>query len=384
MRADVAFISANKKMTGGVGSQSSELYYFSIDKGMMSDLESDMEDAVSTCKEPGAAEPANLPLLRGGLLQTDVIAGGEGSAREDESQTAIESVKALLMEARGRGAALMAAVVSEDGSPAGDGVLVYPNGCTIQGTFTGIAPDVCDALLTTPCPNTHARGRICRGQFQGQLDMQTPRGRYVGTVENGVPHGDGKWSTGPAWYSGAWHRGKRHGIGEEHYDCPDGPCYYEGEWANDVRQGHGSMRTPNGVMYAGEYMQGRRHGIGRVSATCVATNEFQVRYADGECVSCAPCVQVEIERLSALVESLQAQERVPSVPEDANAGTCCVCYSAVVSVVFRPCGHAAICAGCDTRLRSMVGPRKCPVCRTIIRNSERFILNGYSPSQPSR
>ena len=60
-------------------------------------------------------------------------------------------------------------------------------------------------------------------------------------------------------YVGAWHRGQRHGQGEER--LPSGGRYV-GSWANDLREGYGELSEPNGCSYRGDWKRGMRHGQG--------------------------------------------------------------------------------------------------------------------------
>ncbi|PRP79093.1 hypothetical protein PROFUN_13155 [Planoprotostelium fungivorum] len=61
-------------------------------------------------------------------------------------------------------------------------------------------------------------------------------GRYVGTMVNGLKHGQGKL---------IWHDGDS----------------YSGAWANDMKHGHGIMSWTNGDTYEGNWEQDQRHGV---------------------------------------------------------------------------------------------------------------------------
>lgn len=279
-----------------------------------------------------------------------------------------EGLEEALCRIRAVSESWMCCEVSSEGTPCGHGVLVLPSGVVVQGTFDGGASRIEDAVVNVPGV-FRGTGTIVDGDFDGQVEIQQEEGRYKGQVRRGVPAGAGTWSGNDGvQYDGQWRSGMRHGDGEQHYD--ELSCY-AGQWENDERHGKGRTVAPNYV-YVGQYRCGLRHGPGVLSARCDAAQDFQMRYDNGESQECVPALQAEVERLGAIVESQNASARTAA----GGSTSCAVCYTAPISVVLRPCGHATTCAGCERRLRSMPGVAKCPVCRGAIRASEKIIIHG--------
>ena len=86
-------------------------------------------------------------------------------------------------------------------------------------------------------------------------------GRYCGPMENGKPHGTGRFFSSSGYvYTGAFFNGVRSGKGKIEYK--DGATYeggfYEGEWS-----GEGTYTWPNGTKHIGQFRNGKFHGPGR-------------------------------------------------------------------------------------------------------------------------
>lgn len=85
-------------------------------------------------------------------------------------------------------------------------------------------------------------------------------GKYLGEIENGVPHGKGKMFLNDlSIYDGEWVAGYMEGIGTMSW--PSGKSY-NGNWLHGEMNGYGSMKDPNGTIYEGHFLHGKRHGRG--------------------------------------------------------------------------------------------------------------------------
>lgn len=317
---------------------------------------------------PSASLPGVLRLSQVAFQKADETA----DVGEETRSTLPRKVEDALCHIRAVSKSWMCCEVSSEGTPCGHGVLVLPSGVVVQGTFDGGASRIQDALVNVPGV-FRGTGSIVDGDFEGHVEIQQEEGRYKGHVRRGVPAGAGTWTGNDGvQYNGQWRNGMRHGDGEQHYD--ELSCY-TGQWENDERHGKGRTVAPDYV-YVGQYRCGLRHGPGVLSARCDAVQDFQVRYDNGESRECVPALQAEVERLGAIVESQNLQNASARTAAAGGSASCAVCYTAPISVVLRPCGHATTCAGCERRLRSMPGIAKCPVCRGAIRASEKIIIHG--------
>lgn len=85
-------------------------------------------------------------------------------------------------------------------------------------------------------------------------------GKYLGEIENGVPHGKGKmfWNDHSV-YDGEWVAGLMEGTGTMTW--PSGKLY-NGNWLHGEINGYGEMTDPNGTIYEGQFLNGKRHGRG--------------------------------------------------------------------------------------------------------------------------
>jgi len=80
---------------------------------------------------------------------------------------------------------------------------------------------------------------------------------YEGETKNGVPNGQGKYTSKEKTYVGQFKMGKFDGFGRCTY--PDGATY-EGEYKNDARCGKGVFTYPKGFRYEGEWLDDMQHG----------------------------------------------------------------------------------------------------------------------------
>ena len=74
-------------------------------------------------------------------------------------------------------------------------------------------------------------------------EIKWGKGKYLGQIENGLPHGIGEYKSDTALYIGPWVRGKKSGLGM--FVVPGGSMYH-GQFRNDMRNGKGSVIFVNG------------------------------------------------------------------------------------------------------------------------------------------
>lgn len=127
-------------------------------------------------------------------------------------------------------------------------------------------------------------GTLVRGEVGGEARLTSASGVYIGTLRQGIPHGQGyfEYANHGGWYEGAivdgnyegagiflaadrsrytgyWKAGKRHGFGEETFGLGGS---YKGQWENGVFHGRGTMTyAGSGRQYEGEFRQGRIAGL---------------------------------------------------------------------------------------------------------------------------
>ncbi|MEN3275177.1 MAG: hypothetical protein V7631_967 [Massilia sp.] len=131
--------------------------------------------------------------------------------------------------------------------------------------------------------SAHDRGTLVRGEVSGEAKLTNKAGTYIGTLRQGIPHGQGyfEYANHGGWYEGAivdgkyegagvflasdrsrytgyWKAGKRHGFGEETFGLGGS---YKGHWENDVFHGRSTMTyAGSGRKYEGEFRAGRIAG----------------------------------------------------------------------------------------------------------------------------
>jgi hypothetical protein len=93
----------------------------------------------------------------------------------------------------------------------------------------------------------------------GQGMMKYQSGTYIGDWQDGLRHGQGKftWNNGDT-YNGSWFEDKRHGQGI--YIWGDG-SKYKGHYSYGVRSGYGIYYYTNGTIYEGTWQSNLKHGI---------------------------------------------------------------------------------------------------------------------------
>ena len=120
--------------------------------------------------------------------------------------------------------------------------------------------------------------------ISAEVNIETPAGKYEGTILNGLPNGYGQLSyNNSSIYQGNWQNGTWNGLGQYIIRTDtitsewangkangattliSGNYQYHGQFANDLPHGNGSYfcLTPNQqYIYAGEWSKGKRHGYG--------------------------------------------------------------------------------------------------------------------------
>ena len=108
-------------------------------------------------------------------------------------------------------------------------------------------------------------------------------GTYTGEVSDGVPHGQGTWTSSTGMkYVGEHKGGKRHGQGT-YTDTETDGFSYVGEWKDDTAHGQGTFTSADGSKYVGEWKDDKEwEGI-----WYLASGEIEAIYSEGQrCESC--------------------------------------------------------------------------------------------------
>jgi hypothetical protein len=71
----------------------------------------------------------------------------------------------------------------------------------------------------------------------------------------------------------------------------------------------------------------------------------------------------------AAAETLAAEKAQLEQKVDEQTKTCCICLDAPPNLRFDPCGHVAICGGCDSKQTA-----ECPLCRVKIKRQQLVYL----------
>ena len=88
---------------------------------------------------------------------------------------------------------------------------------------------------------------------------------HVGNFFEGKATGRGtRWYADGSVYTGQWHAGEYHGLGELRVRSvdEDGDVFYSGSWQNGKRHGEGRADRNDGGSYAGQWADGAPHGRG--------------------------------------------------------------------------------------------------------------------------
>jgi hypothetical protein len=131
---------------------------------------------------------------------------------------------------------------------------------------------------------------LARGDVNGEGTLVDERGTYIGTLRNGVPHGQGyfKYADGKGLYEGGVANGKREGTG---VNISTDRSRYEGQWKNDQRNGHGKEVFALGGSYEGEWKNDKFDGKGVIVYTG-SGRRYEGEFKDGR-VASAPKEKTE-------------------------------------------------------------------------------------------
>eukprot|EP01056_Protomagalhaensia_sp_Gyna25_P003025 Protomagalhaensia_sp_Gyna_25__3024@NODE_278_length_4066_cov_46_669729_g213_i0_p1_GENE_NODE_278_length_4066_cov_46_669729_g213_i0NODE_278_length_4066_cov_46_669729_g213_i0_p1_ORF_typecomplete_len590_score135_07MORN/PF02493_20/2_6e03MORN/PF02493_20/6_1e02MORN/PF02493_20/2_6MORN/PF02493_20/0_17MORN/PF02493_20/5_4e02MORN/PF02493_20/0_0001MORN/PF02493_20/0_47MORN/PF02493_20/8_7e03MORN/PF02493_20/1_5e02MORN/PF02493_20/0_0012MORN/PF02493_20/1_4e06MORN/PF02493_20/2_9e05C2/PF00168_30/1_9e11_NODE_278_leng len=233
------------------------------------------------------------------------------------------------------------------GRPAGYGVMKGSDASTFWGHFndglrhgSGVL-NAHGATIDGHWHNDQLGGGYVQILLDGDLVKQFGFKRYIGSMQDGLPHGDGEltWPDGASYrgtfrtglrhgkgamkdeqgrlvldgvwaddtptgrvttyclrnkkrpqdtrvYSGSLEKGERKGYGEL-YQSMAGGLIYEGLWHNNMPHGRGVMHTKGGT-YEGEFVQGQRHGKGRFTWNEKPAATGPKRYYEGDWVNDKP------------------------------------------------------------------------------------------------
>ena len=111
--------------------------------------------------------------------------------------------------------------------------------------------------------NYSIEATFVRGEATGSAVMKTPGYTYAGTLQAGVPHGQGffTWLPPIGWYEGEVANGRPHGKGEK---LDTNRSQYAGEWAEGRRNGYGEAVFTTGGSYKGQWKDDKFHGQGTI------------------------------------------------------------------------------------------------------------------------
>jgi hypothetical protein len=142
------------------------------------------------------------------------------------------------------------------------------------------APSATDVSWTGACAEGYASGKgvlawrendgdfnieatLVRGEVSGNVVMKTPGYTYKGTLQAGIPHGQGyfQFPSADGEYEGEVVAGRPHGKGEK---LDAHRSYYTGEWAEGKRNGYGEAVFTVGGSYKGQWKDDEYHGKGTI------------------------------------------------------------------------------------------------------------------------
>lgn len=142
------------------------------------------------------------------------------------------------------------------------------------------APSATDVSWTGACAEGYASGKgvlawrendgdvnieatLVRGEVSGNVVVKTPGYTYKGTLQAGIPHGQGyfQFASADGEYEGEVVAGKPHGKGEK---LDADRSYYTGEWAEGKRNGYGEAVFTVGGSYKGQWKDDKYHGKGTI------------------------------------------------------------------------------------------------------------------------
>lgn len=149
-----------------------------------------------------------------------------------------------------------------DGYASGKGVLAWrdkPGAISLEATL--VRGEVSGSVIMKWAGTTY-KGTVQDGMPHGQgyFEFLPPNGEYEGEVAAGRPHGKGeKLDTNRSYYTGEWAQGKRNGYGEAVFTTGGS---YKGQWKDDKFHGKGAIvYAGSGRTYEGLFEDGRVAGL---------------------------------------------------------------------------------------------------------------------------
>ena len=249
----------------------------------------------------------------------------------------------------------------------GHGTAIIAPDKILQGVFDSSINFAKQCKLTDEETTTIVSGDYENGQFNGLGGITTPEIAYEGMLVAGEVAGSGKMNTPEFSYSGEFaDNGKRHGLGE----LIVGRCKYVGGFRMDLPHGKVKLYTDDPATglttkFEGDFVMGKQHGEGRLIDS--EGTEWFVVYENDELRDKQPYHMKLIRDLREEIDTLRSQ------CENSCDITCKVCMAAKSCVLTMPCGHLALCEGCETRL-SRDGSKRCPICRAPYRTTAKVII----------
>lgn len=112
------------------------------------------------------------------------------------------------------------------------------------------------------------------------VDSKERHAKFVGHVQEGVPHGSGHEQTADGeQYFGFYSWGRRHGVGKLIRNSANQTKEYLGDWKDGSRTGFG-FENSKGSTYFGTFAQGRREGVGE--CTYFDASEYIGQFMGGQ------------------------------------------------------------------------------------------------------
>ena len=298
-------------------------------------------------------------------LVFDFPATNESSSNTFEVEELVEVIRTHLqnMVVNTDAAFYTGLVAVDSGLPSGRGLVIYPNGNLLTGSFTSSVRDgsECKAIIKE---GGTIQGDLQNGRFSGLGEMTKGENQYEGSFHNNQVHGSGKLTTESYEYKGEFDRGKRSGLGEVRIANKK----YIGQFQDDQPHGPGRLATdqPNGKIEIlhGNFVKGVPNGEGKLVDS--HGNQWFVNYDDGHRLEKIPMHEKQIRDLKHEVDCLNTrlEERGPQE-------RCAICHVSAADVAIPACGHVTMCQSCESRLM----PKRCPICRRTYREALRLIYS---------
>lgn len=137
---------------------------------------------------------------------------------------------------------------------------------------------VCCLVLFVACMLCGCQKEVTDSAITISVDGSNVSGLFTGTLENGIPNGNGTFTSDDEKYvySGEWENGAPVGEGTLHYDgytvhYPDSELVgvFDGDVVNGIPNGIGTYSTVNSAgisyVYTGEWADGVYNGEGRIT-----------------------------------------------------------------------------------------------------------------------